>query len=322
MTSVDVVIPCYNYAHYLPQCVNSIVSQDVDGLRVLIIDNASTDNSVEVARRLAEKDSRIEVVCHETNLGPHASFNEGIDRARADYFMILCADDIIVPGALRGGIEVLERCPEAAFVLGANSKPFVGDVPPELEPQPEGGILLSGPEYIGQCCGAAGENSGAHAILVRTLVQKSVGHYRANLTHMDDLEMVMRLACTGAVAKLRGALVAQRMHVTNQLSALWDDKLRDLQEREAAFNSFFCQEGWGIAGAKGLHRSATRQIAATAFWSAASHFYRGKLSAGMGLLRYSLGLDPALAILPPVHYLFRTRGALSRMAAVVSGASR
>ncbi|AZO09411.1 MULTISPECIES: glycosyltransferase family 2 protein [unclassified Mesorhizobium] len=322
MTSVDVIIPCYNYAHYLPQCVNSVVSQDVDDLRVLIIDNASIDKSVEVARRLAEKDRRIEVVCHETNLGPHASFNEGIDRARADYFMILCADDILVPGALRRGMEILERCPEATFVLGASSQPFMGDIPPELDPLPEGGSLLSGRDYIRQCCAAAGENSGAHAILVRTPVQKSVGYYCANLTHMDDLEMVMRLASMGSVARLRGALVSQRMHVTNQLSVLWHDRLSDLQEREAAFNSFFCREGWDIPGSKRLHRTAMQQIAATAFWSAASHFYRGKLSAGLSLLRYSLGLDPTLAILPPVDYLFRTQGALRRMAAVMSGASR
>ncbi|MFD1981400.1 glycosyltransferase family 2 protein [Mesorhizobium newzealandense] len=322
MTSIDLIIPCYNYAHYLPQCVDSALGQDVDGLRVLIIDNASTDKSVEVARRLAEKDSRIEVICHETNLGPHASFNEGIDRARADCFMILCADDILAPGSLRRGIEVLEHCPEAAIVLGASSEPFVGDIPPELEPQPEGWSLLRGHDYIEQCCRAAGQNSGAHAILIRTSVQKLAGHYRASLTHMDDLEMVMRLACIGSVARLRGALVVQRMHATNQLSALWDDRRRDLQEREAAFNSFFCQEGWNIAGSKRLHRTARRRIAETAFWSAASHFYRGKGSAGLGLLRYSLGLDPTLVVFPPVDHLFRTHGALRRMAAVVSGESR
>ena len=91
MKSVDVVIPNYNYGRYLRACVGSVLSQDVEKLRVLIVDNASTDDSPEVARELAAMDPRVELRLHETNLGPHASFNEGIDWAESDYFLILCS---------------------------------------------------------------------------------------------------------------------------------------------------------------------------------------------------------------------------------------
>lgn len=321
MPSLDVVIPCYNYGHYLPQCVGSVLSQGVDEVRVIIIDNASIDNSAEVARQLAARDPRIQVACHEKNLGPHASFNEGIDLARADYFLILCADDLLPVGALRRGIEALERNPDAAFVVGA-STPWVGETPPEPTEQPEGWDLQSGLDYIEQCCRAVGDKSGAHAILVRKSAQKAVGHYRASLMHMDDLEMALRLGCIGSVIKLHSALAVQRMHTTNLLSALWGDRLKDLQEREAAFNSFFRREGRNIPRSLELHRTAGRQIAETAFWSAASHVYRGKASTGLALLKYSLGLRPSLALIPPVRHLFRTRGALKRVAEIMSGGVR
>ena len=69
MASVDVAIPCFNYGRFLPDCVGSVLSQGIDDLRILIIDNASTDDSVEVARRLAADDPRIEVVVHTAQPG-------------------------------------------------------------------------------------------------------------------------------------------------------------------------------------------------------------------------------------------------------------
>ena len=88
MPSIDVVIPNYQYGRYLPGCVASILAQGIPDTRILIIDNASTDNSVEVAQEIARQDARVELVVRSTNLGPHASFNEGLDWARARYFMM------------------------------------------------------------------------------------------------------------------------------------------------------------------------------------------------------------------------------------------
>jgi glycosyltransferase involved in cell wall biosynthesis len=118
MGSVDIVIPNYNYGRYLRACVESVLTQGIDDMRVLIVDNASTDDSVEVARGLAEQDSRIEIVARETNLGPHASWNDGIDWARSDYLLILCADDPLAPGALACAIAVLDQNLDAVFAYG------------------------------------------------------------------------------------------------------------------------------------------------------------------------------------------------------------
>src|ERR1035437_10076075 len=78
MSSVSVVIPCYNYGHFLLDAVNSALDQaDVD-VRVLIIDDASPDGSAQVARQIAGSDPRVEVVVHQVNRGNLATYNEGL----------------------------------------------------------------------------------------------------------------------------------------------------------------------------------------------------------------------------------------------------
>lgn len=98
MASVDIVI-CHQHGHFLSDCVDSVLGQQVNDLRMLIIGNASTDSSPPAARGLAARDNRIEIVLRARNLGPYASFNGGVDWAKADYFMALCSDDLLAPGS-------------------------------------------------------------------------------------------------------------------------------------------------------------------------------------------------------------------------------
>src|ERR1700747_2325541 len=118
MPIVDVLVPNYQYGRYLPECISSILDQGVRDLRILIIDNASTDDSVDIARELATKDSRIELRTRPKNLGFQASVNEGIDWAASEYFMVVCADDLLPAGALPRAIDIMEKHPELSFAYG------------------------------------------------------------------------------------------------------------------------------------------------------------------------------------------------------------
>src|SRR5262245_8621798 len=100
MPSVDVFVPCYNYGRFLRECVGSVLAQPGVEVRVLILDDCSTDDSAEVGRALAASDPRVEYRRHATNRGHIATYNEGIDWAAADCTMLLSADDLLTQGAL------------------------------------------------------------------------------------------------------------------------------------------------------------------------------------------------------------------------------
>ncbi len=117
MSRVGVIVPCYKYAHFLRECVESALAQPVD-VRVLIIDDASPDNTAEVAAGLAAQDERVEFRRHTVNQGHIATYNEGLDWGTGDYMLLLSADDLLTPGALSRAVRLMDAHPEVGFTYG------------------------------------------------------------------------------------------------------------------------------------------------------------------------------------------------------------
>ncbi|WP_234838882.1 glycosyltransferase family 2 protein [Sinorhizobium meliloti] len=81
---VSVVIPCYNYGHYLRQCVDSVTrNQPSIEVKVIIVDDKSTDDRIAVARSIKDRDERVHLILHEQNKGHIAAYNDGLDAARS-----------------------------------------------------------------------------------------------------------------------------------------------------------------------------------------------------------------------------------------------
>ena len=143
-------MPCYNYGHYLPGAVASVLDQaDVDA-DVLMIDDASPDGSGEVARPLAAEDPRIQVICHEPNKGHIATYNEGLSIVEGDYMVLLSADDMLTPGSLGRATALMEAQPSVGFVYGFPLE-FL-DVPPPASTAVRSWTVWSGHEWIEQRC--------------------------------------------------------------------------------------------------------------------------------------------------------------------------
>jgi glycosyltransferase involved in cell wall biosynthesis len=307
MASVDVAIPCYQHGRYLRDCVESVLSQGIDDVRVLVIDNASTDDSVAIARQLASEDSRVEVVAHEKNLGPHASFNEGVDRASADYFMVLCADDLLTPQSLQRAVAVMEEHPEVSFAYGTDVHWHMQNPRPDMSGAGAAEWRIqSGTDFIRERCRNPERYIAAGMVLVRTSVQKAAGHYRPELPHTDDFEMLLRLACLGRVAFTPAVQGIKRMHGKNRTEDFLAERTRDLVERIAAFDSFFAREGRTLPNARRLKRLGRRSISERAYWCGMKDLLRGRRSAAE-LLKLAVRLDPSVALVPPLNYLLRLR---------------
>lgn len=316
MASIDIVVPSYNYARYLDACLNSIRSQESVDMRVLVIDNASTDDSVAVARRHADEDPRIEVRARAKNLGSTASFNEGIGWARSDYFAVLCADDMFTPGALARAIDIMERHRGVNLVYGTTRFVLPGDDAHHApDSEPDGYEVIAGGAFLEEFCRTGRNPVGGPAVVVRTSAQKRAGHYLPELTHTDDVELWMRFGAVGDVARVDATQVVSRIHGENKSSTVRDVHMWNV-EMERAFDVFFTGPGAELAEADRLRRLARKSLAVRAYWCAMSHFLRREPGVA-DLLGFAFRRRPSLAVLPPIASLFTRGDAMERIAATL-----
>lgn len=112
---VSIIIPCYNYAHFLSECFENLKNQSHTNWECLIVDNASTDNSKEVIQSFAAIDNRIKYL-YQPIKGPSAARNLGIKEAKGEYIQFLDADDLLHVNKLKNGISIFNNKPDAAIV--------------------------------------------------------------------------------------------------------------------------------------------------------------------------------------------------------------
>lgn len=120
------IIPVYNGERFLKEAIDSVRIQTTEPLDVIVVDDGSTDRSVEIASSYG---SQVRIVQHEKNRGPSAARNTGIRLALHDVVAFLDADDLWKKDALHRRIEMLERDPRVSVVLGHVERTIQKDVP-------------------------------------------------------------------------------------------------------------------------------------------------------------------------------------------------
>ncbi len=115
---ISMVIPNYNHAHYLPRCLNAMLNQPVLPYEIIVVDDASTDNSLEVLRSFAERHPIIHVHPNERNVGTNLTVNRGLELAQGDYVGFPAADDEVLPGVFEHFTRILRAHPEAGGCSG------------------------------------------------------------------------------------------------------------------------------------------------------------------------------------------------------------
>ncbi len=105
---ISVIIPVYNREGVLEECVQSVLAQSYENYEILLIDDGSTDRTMELCRHLAQKDSRIRVLAAEHG-GVSAARNLGLEQAAGEYVFFLDSDDVIYPLLLETLVEAMEN---------------------------------------------------------------------------------------------------------------------------------------------------------------------------------------------------------------------
>jgi glycosyltransferase involved in cell wall biosynthesis len=220
--TVTFVIPCYNLAQFLPECVESILAQGYRDFEVLIMDDCSPDNTAEVA--LSFRDSRVRHVRNPANLGHLANYNRGIALARGKYVWLISPDDRLRrPYVLERYVRVMEAHPEAGYAccpaVGLN-----GDNEGEVENSLiHHDVLFRGRKFLrilltrGNCVIAA---SG----MVRRECYEKLGAFPSDLPYAGDWFLWCLFALHYDVAYFAEPMVNYRHHELSMTTYLTGER--------------------------------------------------------------------------------------------------
>ena len=112
---VSVVVPNYNHGEFLPRCLAAIEAQTHRPYEVVLIDDASSDNSIEVIEQFSPRLPRFRLIRHDENLGVVAGMNEGLHLASGTHVLFAAADDWIEPDLIAESVRWLNRYPESGL---------------------------------------------------------------------------------------------------------------------------------------------------------------------------------------------------------------
>lgn len=212
--SITVVVPCYNAADWIIPSLRSAVSQDWPVLEVIVVDDGSTDGSVDLVKaRFPDV-----TVLQQRNAGAAAARNAGIQAARGDWIAFLDADDCWLPGKLRAQMELLAAQPEAqisctAWEFWISNDPEPG---PELLSRLQAPGLSAGrtdlasgwiyPELLVGCC------VWTSTVVARTELLRKLGGFDVGLKIGEDYDLWLRTSRLTPLARVTRPLALYRQH--------------------------------------------------------------------------------------------------------------
>src|SRR5262245_37337052 len=112
---LSALIPNYNHARYLGECLDALLSQSRPPDEIIVVDDASTDDSFEVISGFARREKRIQAFRNERNLGTIGTLNRALSLARGVYCYGGATDDYVLPGMFENSLGLLERHPRAGL---------------------------------------------------------------------------------------------------------------------------------------------------------------------------------------------------------------
>lgn len=234
---VSVVIPAYNHAAFVGECIRSVLEQSVAELEVLVTDDASRDETAAVV--VGFSDPRLHLEILPKNRGTVAATNAGLRRARGEFICFLSSDDYFLPGKLETQIRFLRENPEIGAVFGLP------------RPIDERGALIRDPSHwfpIFQSPFEEGLRSRADWLrrfyrkgncicyptsMVRRSVIEDIGELDPRLSLYSDFDLWVRLCAACDIHVMPDELAAMRRldDNRNQSAARRDTRLRGAIER-------------------------------------------------------------------------------------------
>ena len=289
MATVDVIIPSYNAAKYLPAAIESVISQTFDDWRIVIVDDGSKDNTAEVVAPFLDRLGLKIRYIRQDNRGVSAARNNAIQASTAEFIALLDADDVWLPCRLSESLRVLIEEPQVGLTYGLIT--YI---------DPEGRV---GSTWAGNLANTEGRIAPyiymravelpSPTITLRRKCIDDVGVFDESLQVSEDRDLWLRIALRYDVAFIPKVLAHYRVSP----GSLSKDPKQMVQAQLRFIRKHYGAEGCGLR--------ARQAAMARSYKQQADNFkMRGQASAALGSSLRAVALYP----LSLDHY--RTAGSL------------
>ncbi len=233
---IDVVIPVYNSERYIEDAIRSVLAQTEPSLRIIVVDDGSTDRSAEIVRSLCDADPRI-VLLSKPNSGTVDALNMGLEHASAEFIARLDSDDICDPDRFEVQLRYLRDNPDCVAV-SSNARLIDHNGAAMAGATNFGNLERADPRHVPSI-----EPNISHPFLfLRRDAIEQIGRYR-HIFYAEDVDLYWRLQHVGRIHGLQAIHGAYRVHggsltgastlnsrivsVDAQLSAISEQRRRD-----------------------------------------------------------------------------------------------
>lgn len=209
---ISVCIPVYNCEKYIGLTVESVLAQTLQDFELLILDNCSTDGTLQIIRRY--DDSRIRVIENKTNIGMEGNWNKALSEAGGEYIKILCADDLLYPTCLQRQLAVYEDAANSGVALVCCGRDIINEHNNKLLRRNFKGHQgrMPGKQAITQTIRAGTNLIGEPtAVLIRADVLTKAGGFDADIPYLIDLDFWCRILLAGDLYIIPDSLCAFRV---------------------------------------------------------------------------------------------------------------
>jgi glycosyltransferase involved in cell wall biosynthesis len=200
---VSIVIPCYNRERYLGLAVQSVLNQTYTHFELIIVDDGSTDASLQIAEQFASEDSRVKVIVQEHNQGQAHALKKGFDTAQGEFIGQVDSDDLLEPQALELTVQALE------------GDPGLGVIYTNYIDMDEDGNKVR----VGMRCSIPYSAERLltkmmvfHFTLMRKSVYLSVGGFNPKFDPVQDYDLLLRLSEVTRISRIPEFLYLHRIH--------------------------------------------------------------------------------------------------------------
>lgn len=211
MTRFSVIIPTYNRKAYLQECLETVFAQTHAAHEVIVVDDGSTDGTVEV---LSAKGGQIQVI-RQTNAGPGAARNRGAEAASGDYLAFLDSDDLWFPWTLATFVKLIELHANPSLLFGRYVDFQTRDELSAIAEEEAAGdaysdFLLS--HTKGYFCGAG-------MMVISRRAFHEISGFAEDFLNAEDHDLALQLgAARGFVQVVAPITVAHRLHCHNEMA--------------------------------------------------------------------------------------------------------